>query len=547
MKRPLCLLFILPLLILLPRLLWGTVVTFVQTSASTWDVRYDGFANVGGVVFSVKFDPDSATAGGARKGGSVPSASQYVVGVPSSGEIRVAIAGLTALPKSGTLATVTLTPKGGEPRLLEVSAQLSSVDAKRLPNAAVQVVRSSFSQPDQSAGSGGGGAGTGTGTGTGTGSSAGTGNGTGTSGGSPSGQGGWSVTPPGGASTGTPIDGVSGGVGGEWRSTSYINAQKTQSATQAAGVVVGSVSIVDGTVTPSEKGAKEAREKGEKIQAVRRSVGEDRPADAEEGRKKEPEKKKEPRSITYAGVIDRFREFSGVPSKEEYLGLFVDPVSPDITQTPFIAWLDEKEQVTIRMKDSLLVTSEPSFILKGAALIDLRKGEGEWVLSITPRIKGGDRRLVILDGGERTIDYPLLIVPKITLPLTAKKEIDPNGFSLLMADATKKTSTFDFDRDGRHTSVDDYIFTANYIAQTKTTPVKPKGGAGSGPEKKGGGAPDQTKKSGELQASPKDGEKKGASPTTSPVPPRFDSISSPRTSAGAKPADQPGRKKKKGR
>jgi len=318
-----------------------------------------------------------------------------------------------------------------------------------------------------------------------------------------------------------------------------LKAQRTDRVT--GGTSVGSVTIVDGSISAGEKGAGESGEKGEKIQAVRRSVGEDRPTDGEGGEKKEGEKKKESRSVRYAGILDRFRDFSGTPSKDEFIGLFADPVASDITQTPVIAWLDDTEKVTIRVKGALLVTPEPSFVLKGAALVDLRKEEGEWVLTAHPRVKGtAEPKLIIMDRGERTIEYPLVIVPKITLPQDAKtKRIDPAAFDRLISDMKAPKPQFDFNGDARHTPEDDYIFTANFIVQTKTTPVKPKKPAApAAKEQEGKGRSDQkgTEKPGVSPAPPaKKGGEEGVLPAATSSSPRFTPISSPRQGEGKTP------------
>lgn len=478
-KRGIVVAFFAVLLLGLPVHAFAALVKLVQTSGTTYSVNYETFNNVAGVLLIIKYDPETASVSGASQGAAVTSAAaQYSTGMPAPGELRIGVAGLNALPVSGTLATITFTPKAGAvPRLLAAEAQLSSTSMKALPKAAIQVFESAAANPG---GTGGTGSTTGTG-GTGTGGSSG-GTATGGSTGSTAGT---------GSSTGTGT-GISGGVGGAWRATSAAEAiTTTPQATVTTGTSAGTTTVA-GTVTtanatagnvtsgsvtpptdlttPSEKDAPAPI--GADLQTVGLEKGESSgKTPADKGDKEKPESK----SIRHGGIIERFKEFDGEASSENFIGLFVDPVEPLIQQDPAIAYLDSKIPFKLKVHVSLLVSSSPTFLLKGASMLDLASDGENWLIEAQPKDKAQVISLVILDGGERTVELPLLVVPKIPLLLTKEGKVDPLQFSELIKDrGVVKSPRFDFNADGKHDYHDDFIFTANYLRQSGIKAVKPK-------------------------------------------------------------------------
>ena len=106
----------------------------------------------------------------------------------------------------------------------------------------------------------------------------------------------------------------------------------------------------------------------------------------------------------------------------------------------------------------------PNFVLDGVRLISLTKGDqpGSWAIEVLPQANALKASLTILNGSE-VIEFPLTVAPP--LKAVAFSEAD---FAAFLKNSGK---TADLNNDGVRDYIDDYIYTANYLAHNKVTPT----------------------------------------------------------------------------
>jgi hypothetical protein len=182
----------------------------------------------------------------------------------------------------------------------------------------------------------------------------------------------------------------------------------------------------------------------------------------------------EKKSVLLTSVLQRFKEYTDEQTPAGLIGLFADPIDPLIKQEPAIVYADGATSFKVTIDAAYLSTSAPVIQLKGAKLQGLTSDNGAWIVKAVTRDKLMDVTLVIIDG-ERTVTVPLTVVPKIKLAKEKSGKLDATEFARVLADrGAGKKSKFDFNGDGAHDAVDDYIYAANYIKQANITPTKPK-------------------------------------------------------------------------
>ncbi len=182
----------------------------------------------------------------------------------------------------------------------------------------------------------------------------------------------------------------------------------------------------------------------------------------------------ERKTFVFTSIAQRFKDFAEEVSPAALIGLFVDPLDQAVKQTPAIAFADGTSTFKVVIDSKLLTSSSPTMLLRGAKLVELGTEGDSWVVTAKALEKGLDGQLQIQDT-EQTIDVPLTIVPKIKLAKDKAGKVDAAEFARVLADRGKeKNPKFDFNGDGKHDALDDYIYTANYLKQTGIKPTKPK-------------------------------------------------------------------------
>jgi hypothetical protein len=99
-------------------------------------------------------------------------------------------------------------------------------------------------------------------------------------------------------------------------------------------------------------------------------------------------------------------------------------------------------------------------VLRGAKLVSLKQDaerSNTWVLEAQPE-KGEYEASLMVSQGDVILEYPLTLAPKITVNEKSKTVTDED-FSRYLSGKRR-----DLNSDGKRDYLDDYIFTANFIA-----------------------------------------------------------------------------------
>ncbi|RII28228.1 MAG: hypothetical protein CXR30_13540 [Geobacter sp.] len=174
---------------------------------------------------------------------------------------------------------------------------------------------------------------------------------------------------------------------------------------------------------------------------------------------KVPVKQEEAKFTTYTSVLDRFRSYTGEKSPAILMSLFKKDVAPSIHQEPLVALSDGIMKIKVHVALSSSDDKSPNFALNGANLVSLKRGEaqGSWLIEALPHANTLKAGLTILDGSEVT-EFPFTVAPPI-------KDVATNeaGFAAFLQKPA------DLNKDGKFDYIDEFIYTANYVAQIEIT------------------------------------------------------------------------------
>lgn len=293
---------------------------------------------------------------------------------------------------------------------------------------------------------------------------------------------------------------TSGGSGGSFGSDSPAPSTRisdsgggsagSSGSSSVAGIAMGTISLPSDPLASGER----RTEAQPLITELRKDLamptaGAEAAAAARAAKAEEKEKAAENRYETYNGALELFQLYKGERSEKALLALFAAAEIPDFVQTPLVAMADGKTPLKIVLKLKTSGSEPPKFIAQGANIKQLSAGEEEssWIIEAVPRKGVVKARLTVIDGG-RMFDYPLTVAPPIDPQLLKGKKLSAEDFKLYLA----KPPKYDWNGDGKFDELDDFIYTANYIAALNLKPVK--GTSAVKPEK--GGKEDKPEKSG---------------------------------------------------
>lgn len=177
---------------------------------------------------------------------------------------------------------------------------------------------------------------------------------------------------------------------------------------------------------------------------------------------------KERKFLAQKSVLDRFRDYRGEMSPRALMLLFEKGGVPGIRQVPAVVLSDGKSRAKLFLKLRGTGRKAPNFALKGARLISLRLNRGnEWVVEAQPDVNAVSASVTVLHEGIMT-EIPLTVAPPLPASLKLGKGagLTVDEFELFLAKrGTGKAPLYDLNSDGKRDYLDDYIFTANFLAQ----------------------------------------------------------------------------------
>ena len=168
-------------------------------------------------------------------------------------------------------------------------------------------------------------------------------------------------------------------------------------------------------------------------------------------------------------IHQRFREFRGERGLKAFVTLFEPDPHDMIVQTPPVVLSDGKTPVRITLPLQPAEKDTPNIVLTDATLVNLEKdGEKGWVITVLPKEGTWNARLFVM-GDEHSIEFPLVVAPPVNIhnSITEKNFVAELDRYIFEQSAAAKG-----DNGPLHGIPCEYIFTANYLANSGNTPGK---------------------------------------------------------------------------
>jgi hypothetical protein len=159
-------------------------------------------------------------------------------------------------------------------------------------------------------------------------------------------------------------------------------------------------------------------------------------------------------------VLERFRKNDKERTAKTFLSFFDQVEANGFRQEPQVALSDGKATVKVFFVVPSSGGAAPDFALRGARLVSIKKDadrSNTWMIEALPE-KGGYAASLTVSQGDVMLDYPLVLAPKIDLK-EGSKPVTDEDFSRYLSGKRR-----DLNGDGKSDFLDDYIFTANFIA-----------------------------------------------------------------------------------
>jgi hypothetical protein len=171
------------------------------------------------------------------------------------------------------------------------------------------------------------------------------------------------------------------------------------------------------------------------------------------------------KSATYQSIPERFRDYKGTKTVQALTELFRPDPGQIIRQEPAVALSDGENQVSLRVELPLNLKETPSFSLRKASMVSiLQNNDGSWLITARPSRDTLEARLTVnCDGSE--IRFTLTTAPPLKAGQPgANSSLEERFAEYLKLKGTEKDPRPDLNGDGKNDYLDDYIFTANYLA-----------------------------------------------------------------------------------
>ena len=169
-------------------------------------------------------------------------------------------------------------------------------------------------------------------------------------------------------------------------------------------------------------------------------------------------------------ILERFKNFSGPRTPSTLAALFTAPASAKVIQKPDLVLSDGRSTIKITIDASVAGGTAPSFAVIGGTLVSSKHDTtGSWLLDVLPDAGTLTCTLVVLSE-KGTTEYPLTTAP----PLAAELDLSVQGFAdFLGGQSDSSVPVLDLNADGKLNYLDDYIFTANFLAKKMANPHDP--------------------------------------------------------------------------
>jgi hypothetical protein len=167
-------------------------------------------------------------------------------------------------------------------------------------------------------------------------------------------------------------------------------------------------------------------------------------------------------------ALERFRVFKGEKSPQSLIALFRSAMAGN-SQEPHMALSDGKAIVKVFVNLPASSKSEPEFALKEAKLVSLNKsGDSTWVVEVLPNKGSLEASVIVLQDGKMA-ELPLTVAPPLAAdPKTGEARVlnEADFAAFLKKRGTGNVTGSGLNSGGKHDYIDDYIYTANFLAQS---------------------------------------------------------------------------------
>ncbi len=173
---------------------------------------------------------------------------------------------------------------------------------------------------------------------------------------------------------------------------------------------------------------------------------------------------------TSKSVLARFREYAGPRTPQALALLFDQEPLIGFRQAPPLFLSDGRNTVSVTFIAMPAGGNKPDITIKSAELVSLEKdpeNTNTWIAKVKPG-RGAYEATLVVPQDRVTMEFPLTIAPRANIDLEKKGSATEADFTAFLKEqGTQKNPRFDLNGDGRHDYVDDYIYTANFLAAQK--------------------------------------------------------------------------------
>lgn len=171
---------------------------------------------------------------------------------------------------------------------------------------------------------------------------------------------------------------------------------------------------------------------------------------------------------TQPSILERFRDFRDKRTMKACVKLFEQEQLIGFRQEPAVVLADGRAKATVRFISTPERERTTDLALMGAKLAGSRRdpeSSNTWIVTILPE-KGSDRVTLSVPQKDLLMVCPLTVAPKAEIDLDRSGAVNEADFGLFLKKrGTPEKPLFDLNNDGKRDYIDDYIFTANYIAR----------------------------------------------------------------------------------
>jgi hypothetical protein len=172
---------------------------------------------------------------------------------------------------------------------------------------------------------------------------------------------------------------------------------------------------------------------------------------------------------TQKSVLDLFKAYIGPRTPKALMALFEQDSLIGCRQEPPLVLSDGKSLARVSFITPVEQKSSPDVALIGASMVSMerdRENSNTWIALVRPNQNVTEAKMTI-SLNDAAIVIPLTVAPKVDISVRAGMVTEEDFDLYLKGFDKKKSHGRDLNGDNKSNYLDDYIFTANYLAAIK--------------------------------------------------------------------------------